>query len=68
MRKKSKLVLITIILLSITVLVTACNKKNNEVLGTDFSEFTTTDLDGNEVTNEVFKDNDVTLVFLWGTG
>ena len=36
------------------MLVTACNKKNNEVLGTDFSEFTTTDLDDNEVTNEVF--------------
>ena len=31
------------------------------------SEFTTTDLDGNEITADIFKDYDVTMVNVWAT-
>ena len=85
MKKRSKLLVVMTILLTITLLVTGCGKKATqppenpdqqggeedqtyETLATDIGEFTTTDLEGNEVTNEIFKDKDVTLVFLWGTG
>lgn len=33
----------------------------------EFNEFTTVDLDGNEVTEELFADKDVTMVNIWGT-
>lgn len=34
---------------------------------TEFPEFTTTDLDGNEVDNSIFAEADVTVINFWGT-
>lgn len=57
----------------ILLLVFSCEKKPEKVeaavkakFGTPMS-FTTTDLDGNPVTSEIFKNADVTLVNIWAT-
>ena len=35
--------------------------------GTEFGSFTSTDLDGNEVTEAIFADKDLTVLNIWGT-
>ena len=35
--------------------------------GTSFGEFTSTDLDGNEVTEAIFAEKDLTVLNIWGT-
>ncbi|MEL3908448.1 MAG: TlpA disulfide reductase family protein [Treponemataceae bacterium] len=50
----------------------SCNKENEKVevgeakFGTPMN-FTSTDLDGNTVTNEIFKKADLTLINIWAT-
>ena len=53
-----------VILLTFTALAFAQTKnKNNSVKYT----FTTEDLDGNKITNELFADNKITMINIWGT-
>ena len=44
----------------------AANQATEEVYGT-FSEFVTYDIDGNEVTESIFANKDLTVVNIWGT-
>lgn len=56
--------LITIILLALTAFLTAQNKSSDT--GTKIT-FTATDINGKEVTSEIFGKNKVTMLNIWGT-
>lgn len=76
MKKK----LITALMLVMALVVTACGAGSSSDSGTDsdasgdgtyvgeaMPEFVTYDIMGNEVTNDVFKDAELTVVNVWGT-
>lgn len=59
-------------ILSVVILIAGCahseESKTESVQNiTPFPEFTTMDLDGNEVTQEIFGDKKLTMVNVWGT-
>ena len=56
--------LITIILLALTAFITAQNKSTDT--GTKIT-FTATDINGKEITSEIFEKNKVTMLNIWGT-
>jgi hypothetical protein len=41
---------------------------DSDILGGPLTDFQTLDFDDNEITEEVFEDNDVNLMFVWKTG
>lgn len=41
--------------------------EKNPLSGKVISKFSAKDLEGNEITNKVFKDNDLTVINIWGT-
>lgn len=43
------------------------NNEDSEKEIFSFGEFTSTDLDGNEISNDIFKNNELTMVNIWAT-
>ncbi|WDV46717.1 TlpA disulfide reductase family protein [Clostridiaceae bacterium M8S5] len=43
------------------------DKAKNPIAGITIPDFKTTDLDGKEITNEIFKDSKITMINVWGT-
>ncbi|WFD11187.1 TlpA family protein disulfide reductase [Tepidibacter hydrothermalis] len=67
-----KLILLSLCILLIGGLSGCGSTSNNEVEKNPLSKkviskFLAKDLDGNEITNKVFKDNDLTVINIWGT-
>lgn len=60
-KKLTCLLLVCLCVISMT----ACGSGEIEVTSEPFPEFTTTDFDGNTLTNEMFGDYDVTIVNFW---
>lgn len=62
-----------IILVSLLVVVlSACSVEEtsvdkNPLAGKYIEKFSADDLQGNKVTNEIFKENELTVVNIWGT-
>lgn len=69
MKKGKKIAIIIIgILLVVVVLIAAFIMRSQKMIEElDFTAFRTTDLEGNEITQEIFQDYDVTMVNVWAT-
>lgn len=53
----------------LTVCMTGCSSQKDPLISkTPFPEFSASDMDGNILTNEIFKDYDVTIVNFWNNG
>ena len=59
-----KRIFMAVILLTFTALAFAQSKNKNN--STNYT-FSTEDLDGNKITNELFADNKITMINIWGT-
>ena len=67
MKRKLLLLMAAAILVVGAIGLTACGSKNSETESKAFGEFQTVDLNGNEVTNEVFANSKLTMVNVWAT-
>ncbi|NLA70512.1 MAG: TlpA family protein disulfide reductase [Clostridiales bacterium] len=66
--KRKLLLLMAAAILAVGVIgLTACGSENTESESKAFGEFQTVDLNGNEVTNEVFANSKLTMVNVWAT-
>lgn len=60
---------ISIILAAVCILsLAACGSSEIEATVEPFPEFAATDFDGNEISNEIFKDYDATIINFWTNG
>ena len=64
MMKMKKVLYICLIAGLLLGFLTGCGSSKSEV---DLSSFQTVDLAGNEVTQDIFKEYDVTMVNIWAT-
>ncbi|MBF8982451.1 TlpA family protein disulfide reductase [Lutibacter sp. B2] len=71
-----KKILIFVLCITMMLSIVGCSNKaeeqdlgsdDNPVAGKVMSEFTTKDIEGNEVTQEIFKDKKITMINVWGT-
>ena len=72
-KKQTKILLIAVSIVLIFIFIQGFKKANGPaseltILGQDIGEFSTIDLAGEAVTNEVFSGYDVNMVYLWSTG
>lgn len=78
MKKCFKILMITAVVAAMCVAFAACGGGSGDSddyeyaaeaieNGTAFGSFTSTDLDGNEVTEAIFADKDLTILNVWGT-
>lgn len=64
MKKLISLLTVFILIFSLT----ACGGGEIEATKTPFPEITGTDMEGNEITNDIFADYDATIVNFWNNG